>query len=157
MDMTKQQPLRSNKQEDFRHPPVYVRFTRVHTRTRQFEECHHTHNNSHSTTTRSTTSSNKAQYDNRQANQTLPPLLPGKAVWIPGFDREGDVQEQVFGRSYLISTDTSVVRRNCHNSNRLHTAKPTTTPVTVDVEFQEAANNQPQQPAHPPRVSCACA
>ena len=38
------------KQEDFRQPPAHARFTHVHSRTRQFGECHHTHNNSHSTT-----------------------------------------------------------------------------------------------------------
>ena len=40
----------TTKQEDFRQPPAHARFTHVHSRTRQFGECHHTHNNSHSTT-----------------------------------------------------------------------------------------------------------
>ena len=39
----------TTKQEDFR-PHAHARFTHVHSRTRQFGECHHTHNNSHSTT-----------------------------------------------------------------------------------------------------------
>ena len=41
----------TTKQEDFRQPHAHARFTHVHSRTRQFGECHHTHNNSHSTTT----------------------------------------------------------------------------------------------------------
>ena len=40
----------TTKQKDFRPPLAHARFTRVHSRTRQFGECHHTHNNSHSTT-----------------------------------------------------------------------------------------------------------
>ena len=40
----------TTKQEDFRQPPAHARFTHVYSRTRQFGECHHTHNNSHSTT-----------------------------------------------------------------------------------------------------------
>ena len=40
----------TTKQEDFRQPPAHARFTHVHSRARQFGECHHTHNNSHSTT-----------------------------------------------------------------------------------------------------------
>ena len=40
----------TTKQEDFRQPSAHARFTHVHSRTRQFGECHHTHNNSHSTT-----------------------------------------------------------------------------------------------------------
>ena len=42
----------TTKQEDFRQPPAHARFTHVHSRTRLFGECHHTHNNSHSTTGR---------------------------------------------------------------------------------------------------------
>ena len=40
----------TTKQEDFRQPHAHARFTHVHSRTRQFGECHHTHDNSHSTT-----------------------------------------------------------------------------------------------------------
>ena len=40
----------TTKQEDFRQPPAHARFTHIHSRTRQFGECHHTHNYSHSTT-----------------------------------------------------------------------------------------------------------
>ena len=51
MDIIKQRPLRRRqKQKDCRQPPAHARFTHVHSRTRQFGECHHTHNNSHSTT-----------------------------------------------------------------------------------------------------------
>ena len=39
-----------DKQVDFRQPHAHARFTSVHSRTRQFGECHHTHSNSHSTT-----------------------------------------------------------------------------------------------------------
>ena len=39
-----------DKQEDFRQPPTHARLTRVHSRTRQFGECHHMHNNSLSIT-----------------------------------------------------------------------------------------------------------
>ena len=40
----------TTKQEDFRQPPAHARFTHIHSHTRQFGECHHMHNNSHSTT-----------------------------------------------------------------------------------------------------------
>ena len=40
----------TTKQEDFRPPLAHARFNRVHSRTRQFGECRHTHNNSHTTT-----------------------------------------------------------------------------------------------------------
>ena len=40
----------TTKQEDCRQPPAHARFTHVHSRRRQFGECHHTHNNCHSTT-----------------------------------------------------------------------------------------------------------
>ena len=40
----------TTKQEDFRPPLAHAHFTRVHSRTRQFGECRHTHNNSHTTT-----------------------------------------------------------------------------------------------------------
>ena len=38
------------KTRRLRQPPAHARFTHVHSRTRQFGECHHTQNNSHSTT-----------------------------------------------------------------------------------------------------------
>ena len=40
----------TTKQEDFRPPLAHACFTRVPSRTRQFGECRHTHNNSHTTT-----------------------------------------------------------------------------------------------------------
>ena len=77
----------------------------------------------------------------------MPQLNPGDLTWMPDFQTEAEVEDEVVPHSYNVSTPHGTVRRNRRDLIRVPENQENSEPV---LEETEAPTEEPEAPREEP-------
>ena len=95
----------------------------------------------------------KNNFDSQRRARELPSLQPGDIAWLPDREVEGEVQQEVAPRSYLVESADSTYRRNRRHITQLPD-QPQADSEQTGSEQTAPRSEPPTSPPPPRRSSC---